>query len=626
MKLLLFVLVIFTLKKYAAFAQEIEPSEDFQYVEYLDPKRQFRMFWKINNPHITFELHVQTTGWIGIGISPNGKMANSDIVVGWVKDGRVHLTDRFSPPYGGYPPMDREENVELLAGRECDGFTIIKFRRQLAACEDYHDRPITDATMRMLYAFGVNDPRLSDLFFTDKHRFENRGSKSVLLLAKQPAQPREVQEDPSLETLELRNDGIEFPVDSTYYKCRLLQLPIFPSKRHIIKMEAIIDQENLLNVHHMLLYYCPPVLKNTNNVGRSASCYLDDALPEASRCQPQLMYGWAVGSGPTFLPDKVGLPIGVPGEPTFILLETHYDNPAQRVIRDTSGVKFTYTSKLRVYDAGIAQVGSTFIGLELVVPPNMESFQISGDCDNSCLDLTLDQAGIDHINLTSVLLHSHLAGRKMKLRHVRNGTELPPIADDQSYDFDFQETRTISPERVVQKGDALQLVCDYSSRGRQGFIKGGFRTTDEMCLSFVLYYPRIALDFCASGPARGSSLRLLGGILGYRNVQPISTIANVFDIGFDKFIITEPRARANTTLDAAINSYPWTKQVADGLSAALRGGPQDRICSGMAQQTSSPRYTTDPLKIDEAYLPDENFCVAPFSGFAKDREGETCDP
>lgn len=32
------------------------------------------------------------------------------------------------------------------------------------------------------------------------------------------------------------------------------------------------------------------------------------------------------------------------------------------------------------------------------------------------------------INVVSVLLHSHLAGRKLALRHVRAGLELPVIA------------------------------------------------------------------------------------------------------------------------------------------------------------------------------------------------------
>ena len=34
---------------------------------------------------ITFAVRVQTTGWVGFGLSPNGQMPNSDVVIGWVK-------------------------------------------------------------------------------------------------------------------------------------------------------------------------------------------------------------------------------------------------------------------------------------------------------------------------------------------------------------------------------------------------------------------------------------------------------------------------------------------------------------------------------------------------------------
>ena len=34
--------------------------------------------------NIRFAVNVSTTGWVGLGLSPTGGMANSDIVIGWV--------------------------------------------------------------------------------------------------------------------------------------------------------------------------------------------------------------------------------------------------------------------------------------------------------------------------------------------------------------------------------------------------------------------------------------------------------------------------------------------------------------------------------------------------------------
>jgi len=48
---------------------------------------------------------------------------------------------------------------------------------------------------------------------------------------------------------------------------------------------------------------------------------------------------------------------------------------------------------------------------------------------------SLDGEGIFILN---GVLHSHLAGREMRLRHLRGGRELPLILEDNNYDFNFQ--------------------------------------------------------------------------------------------------------------------------------------------------------------------------------------------
>ena len=40
---------------------------------------------------IAFAVNVSTTGWVGFGLSPNGGMTNSDVVMGWVSNGRTYF-------------------------------------------------------------------------------------------------------------------------------------------------------------------------------------------------------------------------------------------------------------------------------------------------------------------------------------------------------------------------------------------------------------------------------------------------------------------------------------------------------------------------------------------------------
>jgi hypothetical protein len=44
------------------------------------------LWWTVNetSQEIIFELHVNTTGWIALGISPSGGMTGADIGIGWV--------------------------------------------------------------------------------------------------------------------------------------------------------------------------------------------------------------------------------------------------------------------------------------------------------------------------------------------------------------------------------------------------------------------------------------------------------------------------------------------------------------------------------------------------------------
>lgn len=63
-----------------------EPS-DLPFVEYLDQNGLVLLRWGFDNHqgNITFELVVNTTGWVGFGFSPNGAMKGSDIVIGGLR-------------------------------------------------------------------------------------------------------------------------------------------------------------------------------------------------------------------------------------------------------------------------------------------------------------------------------------------------------------------------------------------------------------------------------------------------------------------------------------------------------------------------------------------------------------
>ena len=52
----------------------------------LDSEGKYNMFYSIDEGAslLLIAVRVQTTGWIGLGFSPNGQMPGSDVVIGWV--------------------------------------------------------------------------------------------------------------------------------------------------------------------------------------------------------------------------------------------------------------------------------------------------------------------------------------------------------------------------------------------------------------------------------------------------------------------------------------------------------------------------------------------------------------
>ena len=71
-----------------------ELSEQYTYNVQLDNEGHYTMFYSYdsNLGILRIAVLVQTTGWIGLGISPNGQMPGSDVVIGWVdNNGRGYL-------------------------------------------------------------------------------------------------------------------------------------------------------------------------------------------------------------------------------------------------------------------------------------------------------------------------------------------------------------------------------------------------------------------------------------------------------------------------------------------------------------------------------------------------------
>ena len=157
------------------------PTQEYPNKQVLVEPDIYYLYWVYTDADILFEVHVKTTGWVAFGLSPNGDMFNTDIVMTWVTStGSVHFTDRH---INAFPDrtrhVDKEQNWFPLKVMVKDGYTIAKFTRKIKICDTTNeDMDIEPGTPFIIYAWGDKFDSSNDAAYHGS----NRGSKTVPLI------------------------------------------------------------------------------------------------------------------------------------------------------------------------------------------------------------------------------------------------------------------------------------------------------------------------------------------------------------------------------------------------------------------------------------------------------------
>ena len=89
----------FALAALLSFAAAAHDDLSSSYPFHVSLEERYDLYWKVDlaAKTIQFAVRVETTGWVGFGLSPNGGMPESDIVIGWVDgssgQGFLHVSD-----------------------------------------------------------------------------------------------------------------------------------------------------------------------------------------------------------------------------------------------------------------------------------------------------------------------------------------------------------------------------------------------------------------------------------------------------------------------------------------------------------------------------------------------------
>eukprot|EP00058_Branchiostoma_floridae_P018836 XP_002604325.1 hypothetical protein BRAFLDRAFT_125270 [Branchiostoma floridae] len=420
--------------------------DDFTHHESLDEEGKFQLLWKFDDEKIEFEAQVQTTGWVGLGLSPNGGMPGSDIAIGWVKDGTAYLTDRYAEAKA-QPSVDESQDWELVSGYENGTHTVLRFNRKLTTC-DVKDRVINEDTLRVLWAWHDQDPEEESGVSGPTYHGTNRGVRATLLLNRKLTETTTTGTTYSFDLL-MNNVSVPANQDTTYW-CRVFQMPNLASKHHVIKAEPIITPGNEGMFHHLIVYKCKtnPNITILPQEHPGHECQSPNMPSDWADCyEGSMVAAWAIGGGDFIYPEHVGYPIGDDEDSGYVLLEVHYDNPQLASgVRDSSGIRMTYTPELRDNDVGTLEVG-VMVTKYHVIPPRAVDFKSAGFCGTQCLNAFLEELG-EPIKIIGVMLHAHLLGVGLNTRLIHNGVETD-IARDDNYDFNLQNTRMLKEEITV---------------------------------------------------------------------------------------------------------------------------------------------------------------------------------
>lgn len=455
----------------------------------VDKHESYRLSWGFDDKEIQFEVVTNATGYIGFGLSPDGTMVNADVVIGIIKNGHSSLKD-YHGSDNGTLLEDPVQDWTLISANQQNNHTKLTFKRKLIT-NDKNDMDITGDTMRILWAYSDEEFSVED--------FKVGGYKSLYLL--QEKRPEIPIPDNATKLLIAVNQTV-IPDDTTTYWCQRIQVPAYTEKMHVIKISPVITKGNEFFVHHMLLYEC-----NTENPvpddEKGHRCYGENMPDKWESCR-NLIFGWAIGGSDFPLPEHVGLALEVTDKNRVFLLEIHYDNP-ERISGqlDSSGFEMVLIPARRDFDAGILEIGYGVIlqkSLTMKIPPYQTTFRYQAVCNSNCIyDEYPNPNRNSAIKMFAVVLHGHLLAKQIIFTHFRNGRRISTIAADRNYDFNYQESVFLNKEIEFLPGDAFKVECIYSSTKKRQFTWGGFATTDEMCLVYVLYYPKMNAISCTSG-------------------------------------------------------------------------------------------------------------------------------
>ncbi|KAI4477894.1 hypothetical protein M0804_012374 [Polistes exclamans] len=448
--------------------------------------------WRIDLTSKLVKVEIHYTGdqntWFAIGFSDYGEFKPADYCILWTDwHQQTQLQDAWSDVEGKLI-LDEKQNCDNFAWKRRNNTMKFTFTRKFDTCDE-HDYIFERGTTHIVWIKGRGPlTSLAGLKITDGQFSGMARTELLRVIHKKPTFPSDAWQ------FDVTVKNIQIPNKETTYWCRVFKLPPpLKLKHHILQFGPLIQEENKHLIHHIEVFHCSGP-DDTEVPMYEGPCDSVDRPQKTQICK-KVLAAWAMGADAFVYPEEAGLPIGGENFNPHVMLEVHYNNPELQAGNiDSSGIRFIFTKNLRKYDAGVIELGLEYTD-KMAIPPQQESFLLSGHCISECTGVGLPQNGI---HVFGSQLHTHLTGTRVITRHFRDGIELPRLNYDNHYSTHFQEIRLLPKPVTVLPGDSLITTCTYNTMQRDNITLGGFAISDEMCVNYIHYYPNTRLEVCKS--------------------------------------------------------------------------------------------------------------------------------
>jgi hypothetical protein len=442
-----------------------------------DPSKGAALHWRITDEeYLDLAIAVQATGWLGFGLTVNGGMTGSDMVLVEAADLTV-AKDAYVKDER-YPQEDDCQDWKMINATVDDGFLMVQLRRKLDTgdTQDHairQDADIGVPVSRVIAAWGDSE--------TVSYHGPDDNARGALRWRGQGTLEQEVFEQQMSEqasgTFRLGPKNYSIPVVDTMYAYFCFSSQDLEamgvnmtSGVTIIGFDAAID--NAKHVHHFILQ------ASFSDIANPSNCSRESAVGE-------IAYPWAPGDVAFDLPSDVGFKLGgdASGYKSFVL-EVHYDNlDLEQGQVDSSAVEVYYSSTPREYTAGFLSIGDPFVAMRgQAIDAGVSDYHF--DCPGECSGLVIQEP----VTVLREYLHMHKSGYSTYFEQIRGG-EVIRRGSVEYYDFDQTGNPAVQADRYeIQPGDSFTMRCYYKNEEEGRTF--GLGSSNEMCISFLLYYPR----------------------------------------------------------------------------------------------------------------------------------------